>query len=191
MALNPYFWRHPEVTRRLCLLVLVGLLAALPIAVRPAHADHERGWQALQQELDLSPDQIKRLKPIFKKYHDIRRGRMQAFHDKMKTVLTADQSSTLERLRAERRSRKAGKPSPGGFKRVIDQLGLSPEQTEQVRAFAMENRERMKADRAQFVTEARAILTADQASRLEQLLKEHEKHRRKQREGTRQGSPSP
>lgn len=152
--------------RILLSLLLLGCMAGA------AFADAERGWQTLQADLNLSAEQVGKLKPILDKFRALRKGHIDNFRRQIRTVLTPEQADKMQQVCAE----KPAGQRHHGMDWFAQMLSLSPQQREQINGFARENFKQMKADKEQLLAEMRSFLTPDQAQRLADMMRDHERH---------------
>ena len=124
--------------------------------------------QGILKELNLTEAQQQQIQPISMSFRKQMRGLQQAFQEKMKTVLTPEQQTRLEASRAQaQQSGKRGNPQE-----EMRQLGLTKEQRQQIRVLREEQRPSMQAAFQQYVTQVKAVLTPEQQTRFEKLVKE-------------------
>ena len=144
--------------------LLVGGLLVLGLAVgASAERGHHRGspLDHLKSKLNLTDDQVARLKPTFdsiKQKHDAQR---QAFEAKMKEILTPEQQQQMAAARQEHKR--------GGFR----ELNLTDDQKAQMKTFWESQRGNMKsnfeAERGQIDSQLQATLTPDQMTKYNEI----------------------
>ncbi|MBS2033646.1 hypothetical protein JST97_01590 [bacterium] len=137
--------------------LLVGGLLLVGLAVG-ASADwgHHRGspLDRLKSSLNLTDDQVARLKPTFDSIRQKHETQRQAFEARMNQILTPDQQQKLAEARKEHKR--------GGFR----ELDLSDDQKAQMKSFWESQRGNMKgnfeAERSQIDSQLQATLTPEQ-----------------------------
>ena len=98
----------------------------------------------------------------------------------MKSLFTEEQRAALREMRRNRRNGNGERPSREEMKQRMAEMGISPEQMEQMGSL----RRQMKAKRESMRAEISAILTPDQQARFEQMRAER-KNKRGRRGGRR------
>lgn len=170
--------------------IFAALMLVLTVAASAVFAESAQGpgkgakrFERLAQKLNLTADQQAKLKPIAQNYQQQRKAEREASRAKFQSVLTPEQKTKFEQMKADRKNN-PGKPEPGMRKKMAEELGLTPEQQEQLKAYHQENRDKMKAEREAFVAQVKTILTPQQQAQLTQMMAR--KHgQRSKNQGTR------
>lgn len=150
---------------------LVGTLLVAALAVSAVAADSQqkaqRPWQRLVARLNLTQTQQKEIRPLFRAHRQDMRQRNEAFKSELESMLTADQMSKLEQLRADRKAaRQAGQPVR---RAAFKSLDLTQEQQAQLKDYVRQNRPQRRAATRQYAAQVRALLTDEQKSIFDQM----------------------
>lgn len=131
----------------------------------------------LRDELDLSPQQVRQLRPIVREHLQAQKAGRMAFWAQLQKVLTSQQAARLKELRAERRDGDDERPN------LKEELDLSPEQIAQIQAYRKAHAAEAKAERLRFKTQVGQVLTPQQIDKFRQMVRERAQDRRKSRPG--------
>jgi Spy/CpxP family protein refolding chaperone len=144
--------------------------------------------QFLAAKLGLTPEQTEKFQKMLEKHMEAMKAERERFEAEVNTILTPEQQANFKGLKANREQKmkgpEAGDKKGGGFGQALEQLNLPADKLAQVQAIMKESWEKQKAaprgDRAahqeirkQMIEKVRSILTPEEMTKFEQLMKEH------------------
>lgn len=145
-------------------MVLFVMLAA-PVLAEPGKGG---GWQRIQQELGLTDSQMLKVKPIMEAYRSVRRTRIDALSARISELLTPQQRARFDEMRA---GHGTSSSKSRGLTRYITELSLSPDQINKLKDLVNDSLQRARADRERFLDQIKGVLTPEQFSRLQEMIR--------------------
>jgi Spy/CpxP family protein refolding chaperone len=145
-------------------LALTAAIAGTAFAAESTHREHRDPLARLQAKLNLNDDQVSQLRPTFDAMREERKSERGQFRAELQSVLTADQ---LARLDAEHQQ---------GERHGMRDLGLSPDQQQQLKSYWAQARPQMRTERHQMTAQIMAVLTPDQQARYKAMLRHWRNH---------------
>ncbi len=136
--------------------------------------------ERLKTELSLSEQQLAQLNPLFEEQRARHKARFEAMKTQFDAVLTPEQKTKMETLKAEWKSKK-GEGMRGGHRRgeggqkFAEALGLTADQQARLKQMREQGMQEMKAEREAFQTRLAQILTPEQKAKWDELKQRHHK----------------
>jgi protein CpxP len=125
-------------------------------------ARHQKMMQRMQENLDLTDQQVTQIKAIFESHkEDFKR-----IKGEMKSTFTDEQRQAMKEMRQSRKQDgNQTRPTKEERQQRMQSLGISDGQRQQLASL----REQMKSEREEMKTEMAAVLTPDQQAKLEEM----------------------
>jgi Spy/CpxP family protein refolding chaperone len=143
--------------------------------------------QFLVTKLGLTAEQTEKFQKMLEKHMEAMKAEKERFEAEVNSILTPEQQANFKELKANREQKmkgpEAGAKRGGGFEEALVRLNLSADKLAQVQAIMKESREKQMAvprgDRAahqeirkQMIEKVKSILTPEEMTKFEQLMKE-------------------
>ena len=160
-----------------------GQVPCCPTCGRPQRPQGEHAQRPgnplarMMRELNLTDAQRQQIGPIMQEFRQQGQARREAHRASLGSILTAEQKAPIEQKRAED-GRK-----PWGIR--LEQLNLSDDQKARLATLREQTQTQRQADMQNLKTRLASILTAEQRSKLDQVLQQ----RQDRPAGPRQGGP--
>lgn len=165
--------------------ILAALTLGLALTLMPAMAQPGgpggpgghgpgRGLERMKQTLQLTDQQVSQLQPLFAQQMEQHKARFQQMRTQMDSVLTAEQKTKLEAMKAEWKENRGKGPRERGQRGdFAARLGLTQDQQDKLKAMREQGKQEMQAEREAFKSKLAQVLTPEQLTKLEEMKKNH------------------
>lgn len=162
--------------KRLCLIWVCLFVMALTLTLWADEGRESKGWQRIQQDLNLSAAQMQKVRPIMDAYRKERHAQFAALTARIRGMLNPQQQALFDELKARHHRSDGAEGHHHAMQEFISQLKLSADQARQLKDLAMDCLKRSRAAHAQMLTQIRTVLSAEQFAHFQELTGHHHHH---------------